>query len=182
MTKEEREFLRVKVSGIKAYFNFLEEKESCSLFLSFAKRKTVSPREGLGETSPFEESLLSSVQRLESKIDFLIRQLDRERYGVPYEFRADVIDIGGGGVNLLSPVPCTAESFLDICLFAECGNSPSIYTIGQVQWVREETGEGGSIQYRVGVEFVEIEEDDREALFRAIFDLDRRQKRQLNAD
>ena len=177
MTTNEREYLRVEVSGLKAYFNFIKEKDSRSLFLQFAERKMVPSVEIEGEADPFREFVISSLQRLETKIDFLIRHLQREQFGQPYQFQADVFNIGGGGLNLSTTVLCSVGTLLDLCVFAEYGNAFSVYAIGKVQWVDKQRTETEEIKYNVGVEFVEINEDDREALFRTIFDLDRKQKR-----
>ena len=182
MTTNEREYLRVEVSGLKAYFNFLEENDSRSLFLHFTERKKVPYGEMEGEDDPFREFVISSLQRLEAKLDFLIRYLQREQFGKPYQFQADVFNIGGGGLNLRSTVSCPVGTLLDLCVFAEYGNLFSFNAIGKVQWVEQQVNKNGKTEHNLGVEFMEISEEDREALFRTIFDLDRKQKRREGID
>jgi hypothetical protein len=177
MTKVEREYLRIEVNGLKSYFNLLREQDSRSLFLHFPEKRTIPAADMEGNDVSYKEFVLSSLQRLENKIDFLIRQLHREQFGKPYEFQADVSDIGGGGLNLSSKVSFPVGTLLDLCVFAEYGNSFSIYAIGKVQRVEKRPSKAEEVNYSIGVQFVEINEEDREALLRTIFKLDRKQKR-----
>jgi len=165
------------VSGLKAWFNFLEEQDSRSLFLHFAEKRVVPASEIEGDESSFKDFVISSLQRLENRIDFLIRHLQRAQFGKPYEFQSDVLDIGGGGLSLSSTARCPTGALLDLCVVAEYGNSFSLYAIGKVQRVDEQVTETGEVRYDVGVQFIEINEEDRESLLRTIFDLDRKQKR-----
>lgn len=171
MTKE-RNFLRIQVSGLKAYFNFVEENESRSLFLNFREKKASFSGEAFEERSPFQDFVISHLQRLENKIDVLIRYLQKERYGKPYQFEASVLDISGGGLRLSTSADCVPGTLMDLCIFPEYGNSPSFYAIGEVQRIERERD-----QHWLGIKFVEIDEEDRQALLRTIFDLDRKQKR-----
>jgi hypothetical protein len=181
MSAEKRDYLRVAVSGLKTYFNLLAEKESSSLYFNFARSSTPAG-EATDQANQLQQFILSTLQRLESKIDYIIRDLQRNAFGKPYKFQADVANLGGGGLNLITDAPCSIGVLMDLCIVPEFGNAPSLYAIGRVQWMEQLEHETDTGRCKVGVEFVEINEEDREALFRTVFDLDRKQKRSMNSD
>ncbi len=172
MNTEERSYLRVQVAGLKVFFNCIEQGENNSLYVNFAERPSPFASDSLEERNPFQDFVAARLQRIETKLDFLIRQLQKQSYGKPYDFEATVRDISGGGFSMSTSVTCGIGTLLDLCLFPEHGNLPSFYALGKAQWIDKQED-----QLLVGVEFVAISEEDREMLLRTIFQLDRRQKR-----
>lgn len=172
MNTEERSYLRVRVTGLKVFFNCIEQGKNNSLYVNFAETPSPFASDSLEERSPFQDFVTARLQRIETKLDFLIRQLQKERYGKPYDFEATVLDISGGGFSMSTSVTCGIGTLLDLCLFPEHGSLPSLYALGKARSI-DKQGD----RHLVGVQFVAISEEDREMLLRTIFQLERRQKR-----
>lgn len=176
-----RDYLRVSVAGLKVRYNRLSVDDSSSVYLDFGKKKGLAAPASNQEADSFQSTVTSALNRLEIKLDELIGYLEREKHGIEYQYLGTVLDIGGGGLQLRSSTACPVGSLLDLCIFAEYGNTRPIYAIGRVCWVEEsETADGMAepAESVLGVEFVEINEEAREVLVRMVFHVERKRRQQ----
>lgn len=176
-----RDYLRVNVTGLKIRYNRLPSDDSSSLYLDFGKRKSALPHESGLEADSFQSAMASTLNRLEVKLDELLGYMERVRHGMEYQHVGTVEDIGGGGLRVRSPLACPVGALLDLCIFAEYGNTRPVYAIGRVCWLKDRKAENEADDSAVsllGIEFVEINEDDREALVRMVFHVERNRRQQ----
>jgi hypothetical protein len=179
---QDREYLRIKVMGLKVHYDVLPE-NNCAPILTggFEKRAPVfgadRVREKLGEQDAFQHFVVECLERIESKLDLLIGLKEREEAGKSYRFYGEVVDLGGGGISLKTLTPPDVGSALDLCLFARYGDPRPIYAVGTVCWVEDHKDEKGEPYTLAGVEFAQINEDDRKAIVRLVFQTERKLRR-----
>lgn len=173
-----RDYLWVTISGIRVHYSFLPAVDGSSLYVGFGKRRTADSEVSIEENDPFRTFVVSALSRLEARVDHLLNHLERQNYGTLYQYRGEALSISGGGLNLKSTVACPVGTLVDLCLFAEYGNSRSIYAIGRVGWVEGQPEDAAEAHHILGVEFVEINEEDREALVRMVFHIERKRRQE----
>jgi len=174
----ERDYFRIRVHGLKVHFNLLPEGQDAPVTVSFSRKVSSLPREKSEPEDAFQDYVLSLLHRLEAKMDRLTGYLERGQGGMPYRLHGDVVDISGGGLSFSSPVACEVGSLLDMCIFPSYGNPHPIFAIGKVCWVDPKADESGDESHVLGTEFIEIHEEDREAIVRMVFQSQRKQKLQ----
>ena len=177
MKMQNRRFLRVGIPKLRAHFNVLPPGGGLPLFVGFGKRSNPKGVDETGEDHSFQGSVVTALNRIEAKLDRVIGYVERGG-GKPYRFQAEVFDISGGGLALRSDDVQPIGAVLDLCIFPEYGDPQPVFAIGRICSVREERDEADTPVEIMGLEFIEIAEEDRDAIVRLVFQAERRQKRQ----
>ncbi len=183
---QEREYLRVKISGLMVNYDVLPEDGMAPLAMGLEKRDVSFPRESLretlGENDAMQNLIVGYLQRIEAKLDRLIGSMERESSGKTYHFSGEVIDIGGGGLSMKTRENHPVGTVLDLCIFAAYGDPRPVFGLGRVCRMQESPGEEGKApSYILGVEFTQLDEDDRRAIVRLVFQTERKQRQQSRA-
>lgn len=174
--KKEREFFRIHVPGLIVRYNLLPRTEG-RYFLPRRRRpgKPVVPEDS--ELQPEFELLIERLDRLETKIDYILHWLSKGSKEKMFEFEAEVANIGGGGLSFFSPVPLEEDTFLELCILSIVGDMPPILAIGKVCWQKASKDRSGKPSYNVGISFEDIYDEDHEVIMRMIFQAEIQQKR-----
>ncbi len=86
----------------------------------------------------------------------------------------ETIDISGGGAAIISPVKLSREDCLDMEL--DIPRRGTIRVVGRVARVEETRSEYG-IRYLIGIDFLVIDESDRDKIIQYVFELQRDMRR-----
>ncbi len=178
----EREYLRIKINGLGIYYNILPDQESAPVMVGLGERESFSAtssdsiRLSIDEENAFQKLVLRYLDRLEAKLDELLHTAARDRIGKSYQFSGDVVDIGGGGISFKTVEPLPVGVLLDFCLAARYGNPRPVFAVGDIAWIEDLPEENGENRYLLGVQFSQINEDDRKAIVRLVFQTERKQR------
>ncbi len=172
-----REYLRVRIPELSVLYNELPPGVSPPFFLGFGERRAPqADHDGVVE-DPGLATVMESLAKLESKIDRILGHLERQGAAKPaYAHRGQVMDISGGGVSFTTTSLHPVGAYLELCLVPQVGDPRPIYAIGKICWVEPGSEKAACEAHNVGVKFVEIEEGDRQALIRLVFQLQRKEK------
>lgn len=125
---------------------------------------------------PTDRALADWLQMINQKLDFLISIITMEHQGFS-SLPMNKVDISGGGMSFLSDQPYEKGEILELKLVIENPAPLAMYLYGEV--VNCEAIDRG---YRVGVKFVNIDEEVRDQIVKFVFYRQRqilRQKREL---
>lgn len=174
-----REYLRVRIPELSILYNELPPGLSPPFFLGFGERKERPvEREGIAD-DPAVGVILESLAKLESKVDRILGYLERQGVARPaYAYQGQVLDISGGGVSFATLSLHPVGAYLELCLIPQVGDPRPIYAIGKICWVEPAPEKDRSPAHNVGVKFVEIDETDRQAIIRLVFQMQRKEKEQ----
>ncbi|MBS4024783.1 MAG: flagellar brake domain-containing protein [Clostridia bacterium] len=89
-------------------------------------------------------------------------------------FKANSVDISGGGLKLLTNVPVKERDLLQLTLFIE---GEAILLYGTVIRANIEVGENRAKNSTVGVQFVNIHESNRDRIVKFVFNWQRQMRR-----
>ncbi|NPV28226.1 MAG: hypothetical protein HPY58_00950 [Firmicutes bacterium] len=89
-------------------------------------------------------------------------------------FRAETVDLSGGGVMIKSPVKLSKDEYLEIELTLP--RKGTINLVGRVVRTQETKDQGG-LFYLVGIDFVVIDESDRDRIIAFVFERQRELRR-----
>jgi hypothetical protein len=185
---QDREYLRIKIAGLRVHYDVLPEGGNAPVFLGGQDKGTPAfigeaIRDCLGEQDAFQKLMVSYLQRIEAKLDQLIGIKEREEAIKLYRCCGEAVDIGGGGISLKTREAHPIGALLDLCIFARYGDPRPIYAVGKICWLEEHIDEDGEAFSIMGVEFVQINEDDRKTIVRLVFQTERKQRRnRIKAD
>ncbi|MBC7357761.1 MAG: PilZ domain-containing protein [Desulfacinum sp.] len=172
-----REYLRVRIPELAVLYNELPQDQEPPFFLGFGPRGESA---GLHETDtddPFAREVMETLVRLESKMDRLLGYLEKQSGLRPsYAYQGRVVDISGGGLSFATVSLHSVGSHLELCLLPQVGDPRPIYAVGKICWVEPAAESGDPAAHVVGVQFVEIDEADRQSIIRLVFQLQRKWK------
>ncbi|WP_448383072.1 PilZ domain-containing protein [Desulfosoma sp.] len=174
-----REYLRVRIPELAVLYNELPAGSSPPFFLGFGDRREAQAESEVPVEDPALGAVMESLAVLEGKVDRILGYLERQgTLKPPYAHQGQVVDIGGGGVSFATLSFHPVGAYLELCLVPQVGDPRPIYAVGKICWVEPASEECGSAAHHVGVQFVEIEEADRQAIIRLVFHLQRKEKEQ----
>ncbi len=178
-----REYLRVRIPELSVLYNELPPGLSPPFFLGFGERKEPLVERDVPLEDPALAALMESLAKLESKVDRILGYLERQGAVKPaYVHQGQVVDISGGGLSFATLSLHPVGAYLELCLVPQVGDPRPIYAIGKVCWVEPAPEKVGSEAHHVGVKFVEIDETDRQAIIRLVFQLQRKGKEQRSME
>ncbi len=168
-----REFSRVE-AYIPLSIRILseKEKEKVKARLSYDINLLLSkPSE-----EPSDGALAEWLKVLNQKLDFLINIITMEQKGfsnLPFH----KVDISGGGMSFISECPYELGDFLELKMVLETPSPLALFLYGEVIY-SEAIADG----YKIGVKFINIEEEVRDQIVKFVFYRERqilREKRSL---
>jgi hypothetical protein len=129
---------------------------------------------------PFDEPVDNAqaewLKIINQKIDFLINLITMQQQGFS-SLPLTQVDISGGGINFYSEYPYKKGDILELKMVLETPSPIALYIYGEV--VNCEPKDKG---YRVGLKFINIDEDVRDNIVKFVFHRQRqilRQKREI---
>ncbi|HDL89537.1 MAG TPA: PilZ domain-containing protein [Thermodesulforhabdus norvegica] len=174
MTTDRRDYLRIHIPYLHVHYNILPEDVTPVLPKRHKTGKLTADEEA--NLEPIYRVLLEKLENLETKVDYLLKWLGKAREDKPFDEKAEVINIGGGGLSFRTSRKIEEGTFIELCISSEVGEMVPIFAIGRVCWV-EKNPENADRPWTVGICFEDILEDDRQIIMRMIFDAERKQKR-----
>lgn len=178
--KESRQYLRSDTALIAKYSQISHEEYKRK------KKHYSSARASFFATASFPDGsieqdtriILEYIERLEEKIDRLSSLLLSDKFH-EYEHTGEVINISGGGLKLVSTLNLSKGNYLDMCIFFPPAFNNPFFVIGQVRKrkVVMEKDPGEEVSYHLGIKFAAIDERDREAIIKYIFQTERQKLR-----
>lgn len=171
-----REFLRVEVPELRVHYNEIPENSSIPHFLGFVGKGEMSSGLEPEGCDPVQEMMLRMVRRVEFKLDRILGHLERDGYRPSYEFQGQVVDISGGGLSFATVNDHAVGAVLELCIFPQFGDPRPLFAIGKICWIEPSSSDVYPAASLVGVKFVEIEEEAREAIIRLVFQMERKRK------
>ncbi|MEJ5363730.1 MAG: PilZ domain-containing protein [Desulfosoma sp.] len=178
-----REYLRVRIPELSVLYNELPAGSSPPFFLGFGERREPPAEREAPVEDPGLAAVMESLAKLEAKVDRILGYLERHGALKPsYAHQGQVVDISGGGVSFATLSLHPVGAYLELCLIPQVGDPRPIYAIGKICWVEPVPEKAGSGAHHLGVKFVEIEEADRQAIIRLVFQLQRKEKDQRSVE
>lgn len=172
-----REYLRVRIPELSVLYNELPAGSSPPFFLGFGERREPPAERDVVVEDPGLVAVMEALAKLESKVDRILGYLERQGALKPaYAHQGQVLDISGGGLSFATLSLHPVGAYVELCLIPQVGDPRPIYAIGKICWVEPAPEKAGSAAHHVGVKFVEIEEPDRQAIIRLVFQLQRKEK------
>ena len=169
-----REWLRMHIPRLRVHFGVIP-RDASPLEVPGRIRRAPPPEAppppGDGEAA-FRRAVLEGLRRIEARVERLCGLMERDRDALTPRHHGEVVNIGGGGLAFLSPVPVQRGDLLDLAILSPWGDPRPVFAVGEVRWVREEPRGGGGEAFVVGAAFTDIAEEDRDAILRTVFDLD----------
>ena len=121
------------------------------------------------ERSRNEGSIAEATRRHHYRVACDIQVRGRcEPGGRPFEGRMVNIGLGGANLELGFPVKVPATLHIEIPLHAEGHREETLVLPGTVVW---NVADGGGAPYPVGVQFLELDDETRRALYAFVGDL-----------
>ncbi|SFM42849.1 PilZ domain-containing protein [Thermodesulforhabdus norvegica] len=179
--EKEREFFRIHIPGLIVKYNILPKTEG----RYFLPRRHHHSKPLLPEDSELQselEILFERLDRLETKIDYLLHWLGRGTGEKIFQFESEVTNIGGGGISFISPVPLEVNTFLELCILSIVGDMPPILAIGKVCWQKMSSDRSKEASYSIGVCFEDIYAEDQQTLMRMIFQAEIQQRKRREGE
>ncbi|SMC19457.1 PilZ domain-containing protein [Desulfacinum hydrothermale DSM 13146] len=169
-----REYLRVRIPELTVFYNELAQDQEPPFFLGFGPGHDSASLQEKEAEDPFVREVMGALARLESKMDRLLGYLERqESREASYAHQGRVVDISGGGLSFVTVTLHSVGTYLEMCLLPQLGNPRPIYAVGKICWIEPAAESGDTAAHLVGVQFVEIDEADRESIIRVVFRLQR---------
>ena len=163
---QKREFIRVRMS-LDVGYTPVSAEESRRLQRERSERTQGAwPALELRPQSGAEsERLLEAMRVINDKLDYL---LDRLTAGKPRRHRlgGTTVDVSGGGISLVTGSPLPMGQHVDMTFLLPTRPEIRLDLLGKVRLVEQLEEEGA---YKIGVEFVALNEIDRDRLVRYIF-------------
>ncbi|RLB12983.1 MAG: hypothetical protein DRG39_00400 [Deltaproteobacteria bacterium] len=107
--------------------------------------------------------LVSLNEKLDSLINILVKDTPPDKKNLCFK-KSSYINISGAGIRFFSPHKIKEGSFLKLRICIPLFPSFIIPALGKVAWTRKEGD-----NYKIGVNFTAIHDDDRDALIHYIF-------------
>ncbi len=185
LKKEQRKYLRTETSLVVKFSQISQEefKRKKNLYAASRSSSSVESKFYEGNLDHCTRTVLEAIIRLEQKIDRLSSLLFSGEFH-KYEYTGEVINISGGGLRLVSPVNFPKGSYLDMCIFFPPAFNNPFFVIGEVRKRKGVIGGDSDTgrQYHLGIKFVAIDEEDREAIIRYIFRTERQRLREARME
>lgn len=125
---------------------------------------------------PVDRALAEWLKIINQKLDFLISIITMEQQGFS-SLPLNKVDISGGGMSFLSDCPYERGDMLELKMVIENPAPLALYVYGEVI-----SCENINNEFRIGVKFVNIDEDVRDQIVKFVFHRQRqilRQKKEL---
>jgi len=170
----------MSVPGLRARYNVLET-EALTTVPRLPRLKeayTILPN-GDEELEPIFQIMLEKLERIEMKLDYILRMMSRGVEQKLFQHDSIVIDISGGGLSFAHPENISTGNYLELCIYSTIGDMSPIFAVGKVCRVEFKDKEKC---YLLGVEFSDIYEEDRQIIIRMVFDAERKLRRRVNID
>jgi len=175
---EKRSYLRMAVPGLKVRYNVFETE------IFNAVPRLPRPKEAYtllpngGETlEPVFQLMLERLERIEMKLDYILRMMGRGVEERLFQYESMVQDISGGGLSFTHHESISTGKYLELCVYSAVGDMSPIFAVGKVCRVEFKEKEKC---YLLGVEFSDIYEEDRQTIIRMVFDVERKLRRRVN--
>ncbi len=174
-----REYLRVPIPELAIYYNILPEGQEPPFFLGFGTRRQALGTRDVDVDDPALAKLAEALTRLEDKVDRILGYLEKQsQKRAAYAYQGQVKDISGGGLSFSTVTLHPVGAYLEMCLLPQLGDPRPIYAVGKICWIEPASDQSETGAHLVGAKFVEIDESDREAIIRLVFQLQRKEKEQ----
>lgn len=125
---------------------------------------------------PVDRALAEWLKMINQKIDFLINLVTMQQQGFS-SLPLTQVDISGGGMSFYSEYPYEIGNILELKMILETPAPLALYIYGEVEnCAPKDKG------YRVGIKFINIDEDVRDNIVKFVFHRQRqilRQKREV---
>jgi|GEM_PF-583353 len=176
MAEEKRNYSRVRTS-LEAWFRQLHDADAQPIF-----RENIAPADLTAslKASGLTETASAFLQTMNSKLDAILGILSRDELLEDFPLKAEVYEIGGGGIRFQSTALFAAGEYLEAVLVL--GKLPLrlASAIGRVG--RDERpgtpGENGALRHWA-FEFTRIREQDLDEVVRYVLQEERRQIREV---
>lgn len=125
---------------------------------------------------PSDKALAEWLKFINQKIDFLISIITIEQQGFS-SLPINKVDISGGGMSFRSKIPYERGNVLEIKMVIENPTPLALYLYGEVI-----SCEAIDHEFRIGLKFVNIDEDVRDQIVKFVFHRQRqiiRQRREI---
>jgi len=175
---EKRSYLRMVVPGLKVRYNVFEAEAVIGMpRLPRLKEAYAILPNGDEDLEPIFQLMLERLERIEMKIDYLLRMMSRGVEEKLFQHESIVVDISGGGLSFTHRESISTGKYLELCIYSDVGDMSPIFAVGKVCRVEFKDKEKC---YLLGVEFSDIYEEDRQTIIRMVFDIERKLRRRVN--
>ncbi|MEJ5300859.1 MAG: PilZ domain-containing protein [Thermodesulforhabdaceae bacterium] len=176
---EKRSYLRMPIPGLKVKYNIVGTEGILIPRLPRPRDAYTMLPENIENIEPIFQLMFERLERIEMKLDYLLRMMSRGGQEKIFKYDSAVIDISGGGLSFTHCQGLSVGDVLELCIYSTAGEITPIFAVGKV--CRVEYKDDGKYCL-VGVEFSDIYEEDRQLIIRMIFDTERKSRRRVNTD
>jgi len=184
--KKDRSYVRAKMF-FKVKYRVLTpeeykvEKEICynKSFAEKSKMQGVDESAGAGETAP-DQCLVQFLLKIDEKLDRILTLLSRDEKDMEGFNDGTGLDIGGDGMKLAVDNPVDLGQIIHINFVLSKFEFIHLDLFGEVVYVKSVDAAGKKV-YHTGVNFLELDETDREKIIARVFQKQREDIRQTHA-
>ena len=160
---------------IRLWFNILKSRHN------YIRGASVIPAalEGSGQGPGLvgRDDLEQFLLRMEAKIDFILTLMADNLVRKEYTHKAAVMDVSESGAKVISPIELKKGTTLEIGIYIPSQPYRIMDLAGEVVWVDESNGGCQEDGWLLGIEFIDIGQQDQDQIVRWIFDKQREEIR-----
>lgn len=112
--------------------------------------------------------LLKLIININEKIDLIISYIEKKEDSSIYQKNPEKITLSAGGISFFISEPIPAGTYLKLRMLLPQSPKILMTTLGKVTRITPQDAEGIK-RFEVGVDFLDIHEDDQEAIIKYIF-------------
>lgn len=167
---------------VRAMFRVAEGPDAPRMYTWAGASPLVSLREEMLASGARPDALLRFLAEMDRKLDVLLSMMRRESLHDDFPLQGHIVALSGAGARLESPVKLADESFLEVLLLLDTGPLNIISLLAAARRVRGARALSGAPNRVYDLEFLTLEQDDREQIIRFVFSEERKRIRRNRDD
>ncbi|MDL2279453.1 PilZ domain-containing protein [Desulfovibrio sp. OttesenSCG-928-G11] len=162
---------------VRAMFRVVEGPEAPRMYTGSGALPSAVLREEMLASNTRSDALLRFLAEMDRKLDTLLSLMRRESLHDDFPLQGHIVTLSGAGARLESPAELADETFMEVLLLMESGFPNIISLLAAARLSKDERALTGAPNHVYDLDFLILEQDDREHIIRFVFGEERKRIR-----